>query len=383
MGINTLSGPRVSVRREGTIPWRHVDLTLLVSSLAVSALGLLMIYSATEHRLREAGINTTYYLTRQAIWVILGLGAMALISSVDYRRFRDFLPVVYIAMLLLLIAVLSPLGTSSRGTQAWFQLGPYQLQPSEYAKIAFIVCLAAYGASHEGDLDTRRLGTALGLSAVPIGLIFLQPDLGTAMVFVAVLTATLLVAGARPRHLAVLAVAGLLAGVALVQLNVLKEYQLDRLGAFLDQEGDTQRSAYNQTQSKTAIGAGGFIGRGLLAGTQTNLSYVPEQHTDFIFTAVGEQLGFVGAVTLLGLFVLIAWRTWRTATLARDLYGTLICVGILSMFAFQMFENVGMAMGIMPITGIPLPLMSYGGSSTMVSFIGLGLVQSVSMRLYR
>jgi len=383
MGINTLSGPRVSVRREGTIAWRHVDLTLLVSSLAVSALGLLMIYSATEHRLREAGISTTYYLTRQAMWVILGLGAMALVSSIDYRRFLDFFPVIYVAMLLLLIAVLSPLGTSSRGTQAWFQLGPYQLQPSEYAKIAFIVCLAAYGASHEGDLDARRLGGALGLSAVPIGLIFLQPDFGTAMVFVAVLMATLLVAGARLRHLAVLAVAGLLAGMALVQLNVLKDYQLDRLGAFLDQEGDTQQSAYNQTQSKTAIGAGGFIGRGLLAGTQTNLSYVPEQHTDFIFTAVGEQLGFVGAVTLLGLFVLIAWRTWRTATLARDLYGTLVCVGVLSMFAFQMFENVGMAMGIMPITGIPLPLMSYGGSSTMVSFISLGLVQSISMRLYR
>jgi rod shape determining protein RodA len=182
--------------------------------------------------------------------------------------------------------------------------------------------------------------------------------------------------------LALLTGLGVIAIVTVFQLGVLKEYQLDRLGAFLDPQSDTQRSAYNLNQSKIAIGAGGFNGKGLFNGTQTNLSYVPEQNTDFIFTVVGEELGFIGSAVLLALFALIVWRTWRTALLAKDLYGTLLCVGVLSMFVFQVFENVGMTMGIMPITGIPLPFMSYGGSSTLASFAAIGLVLNVHMRRF-
>jgi rod shape determining protein RodA len=220
------------------------------------------------------------------------------------------------------------------------------------------------------------------LAALPMGLIYLQPDLGTDLVIGAIIVGILVVAGARVRHIAVLFLLVAVAMVAVVQLGVLKQYQLDRLGAFLDPKGDTQRAAYNLEQSKTAIGAGGLLGKGLGKGTQTNLSFVPEQSTDFIFTVVGEELGFVGGITLLALFAIVVWRTWRTATLSRDLFGTLVCVGVLAMLVFQIFENVGMTMGIMPITGIPLPLMSYGGSATLGSFAAIGLVLNVHMRRF-
>jgi len=224
--------------------------------------------------------------------------------------------------------------------------------------------------------------TVMGLAAVPMGLIYLQPDLGTDLVFGAILLGVLVVAGARPRHIAVLGLLAVIGMAAVVQVGVLKQYQLDRLTAFADPKSDTQRSAYNLEQSKIAIAHGGAFGTGLGQGTQTNLSFVPEQQTDFIFTVVGEELGFVGAFTLLALFAVVVWRTWRTATLARDLFGTLICVGVLAMFVFQIFENVGMTMGIMPITGIPLPFMSYGGSSTIASFAAVGLVLNVHMRRF-
>jgi rod shape determining protein RodA len=202
------------------------------------------------------------------------------------------------------------------------------------------------------------------------------------MVFVAVLMGILLVAGASPRQIAILTLMGITAIVMVLQLGVLKDYQRDRLSAFLDPKEDVQRSAYNLNQSKIAIAAGGVGGRGLFQGTQTNLSFVPEQHTDFIFTAVGEELGFVGACTLLGLFGLVMWRTWRAAITAKDQFGMLVCVGVLAMLVFQVFENVGMTMGITPIAGIPLPLMSYGGSATVATFAALGLVISVQTRRF-
>jgi rod shape determining protein RodA len=213
-------------------------------------------------------------------------------------------------------------------------------------------------------------------------LIYRQPDLGTDMVFVAVLMALLLVAGAKPRHIIALTLLGLIGVVAVLQLGILKTYQIDRLTAFMDPAGDPQRSAYNLRQSQIAIAAGGMTGKGVFKGTQTNLSFVPEQHTDFIFTAVGEELGFVGATTLLALFAIVLWRTWRAAALAKDEFGTLICVGVLAMLLFQIFENVGMTMGITPIAGIPLPFVSYGGSAMLSCFAGVGLVLNVAMRRY-
>jgi rod shape determining protein RodA len=373
----------VAGRARGTdSPWRHLDLTLLTSTLAIAGLGLLMVYSATQRRLDDQGLDPAYYLKRQALFVALGVGLMVLVTLVDYRVYRDQAAVLYVGTVGVLLLVLSPLGSVNKGQQASFEVGEFQVQPSEYAKVSMVVCLAAYLSSQRDELDGRRFATVLALAGVPTGLIYLQPDLGTALVFAAILLGTLLVGGGRARHLAVLVAAGVVAMAAVVQLGVLQQYQLDRLGAFLDPTSDTQRSAYNLTQSKTAIGSGGLLGKGLFQGSQTNLSYVPEQHTDFIFTAVGEQLGLAGSAALLVLFALVVWRIWRAAALAKDLSGTLVCVGVLAMLLFQVFENVGMTMGIMPITGIPLPLMSYGGSSVLATFLGIGLVLNVHMRRF-
>jgi rod shape determining protein RodA len=368
-------------RREAS-PWLHLDLVLVSSVLAIAGLGVLMVYSATRKKLEAAGIDPQYHLTRQLVFVVIGVGVMVACTLIDYRVFRDRAPAIYVGTVALLLAVLTPLGSATKGTQAWFQLGSFQLQPSEFSKIAMIVCLAAYASVHRGDLDSRRLLVILGLAGLPMALILQQPDLGTDLVFAAILLGVMLVAGARPRHLFALLTLGLVGVVAVLQLGLLQQYQRERLTAFLDPTEDTQRSTYNLNQSKIAIANGGVVGRGLFKGSQTNLSYVPEQHTDFVFTVVGEELGLVGSATLLALFALVVWRTWRAAALARDLSGTLICVGVLAMFVFQIFENVGMTMGIMPITGIPLPFMSYGGSSTLAAFAAAGLVLNIHMRRF-
>ena len=378
MATTALPGRVALSRRDGAAPWRHVDLVLLAAVALIAALGVLMVYSAT----RNLGGDEAYYLRRQAVFTLAGLGVMGLVATIDYRVFRDFAPLIYAACVVGLILVLSPLGSNRRGAQAWFQLAGFQLQPSELAKVGLIICIAAYGTVHRGDLDARRLMGALVMAALPMALINLQPDLGTVLVFAAILMGTLLVAGARPRHMALLSLAGVVAVAAVFQLGLLKEYQKDRLGAFLNPSEDTRQSSYNLNQSKIAIANGSITGKGLFQGTQTKLSYVPEQHTDFIFTVVGEELGLVGSGLLLSLFALVVWRTWRAAALAKDLSGTIICVGVLSMLVFQVFENVGMTMGIMPITGIPLPLMSYGGSATIATFAALGLVLNVHMRRF-
>jgi rod shape determining protein RodA len=351
---------------------------LVLTVLAIAAFGLLMIHSATKSDATGAGT----FVEKQTMFCMIGFVAMLIAAVVDYRVIRDFAPVLYGGTILVLLAVKSPLGSTSKGAQAWFDVGPFQLQPSEFAKLVLIVTVAAYVAAHRGELDLRRLGIALAIAALPMGLVYLQPDLGTALVFVAVLMGMLLVGGARPRHLVALTLVGVVAVVAVINLGVLKQYQLDRLGAFIKPDADTQRSAYNLNQSKIAIGSGGLAGKGLGKGPQTNLSYVPEQHTDFIFTVVGEELGFFGSSLLLVLFGIVVWRTWRAAALSKDLFGTLVCVGVLSMLVFQVFENAGMTMGIMPITGIPLPLFSYGGSSVIATFIGVGLVLNVHMRRF-
>jgi len=369
-------------RRRAASAWRHVDISLVLSVLTCASLGLIMIYSSTRTRLAEAGTDPAFYLKRQAVFVVVGLAVMAAMALVDYRIFQNRVPFIYAGMVVALLAVLTPLGVNRKGQQASFELAGFQLQPSEFAKVGLIVVLAAYGSLHGSDLDWGRVAAAVGLAAVPVALIYLQPDLGTSLVFLVILLGVLLVAGAKGRHLLALLALGVVAVIAVVQLDVLQDYQLDRLTSFLDPQNDTQRAAYNLNQSKTAIGSGGVLGKGLFAGTQTNLSYVPEQHTDFIFTAVGEQLGLVGSGLLLAVYGLMAWRTWRAAALARDLFGSLICVGVLSMFVFQVFENVGMTMGIMPITGIPLPFLSYGGSSTLAAFAAVGLVLNVHMRRF-
>jgi rod shape determining protein RodA len=361
-------------------PLRHLDALLIAAVIGTAALGMLMVYSATRNTVRG---DPLYYVRRQGVFVFVGVLLMVAVMAVDYRKLRDLSVVVYAGLILGLLAVLSPVGSRSKGTQGWFQLpGGFQLQPSEFAKFALVIAVAGYCYQHRGDLDAWRLTVAVSLAIVPIGLVMLQPDLGTAMVMGLIVIAILAVAGLHARQLIVLLALAATGIFAVVNLGVLQQYQVDRLTSFLNQGGDKKRATYNVDQSKTAVANGQLTGRGLFHGTQTQLGFVPEQRTDFIFTVVGEELGFLGGTTLLALFAIIVWRTWRTARLAGDFFGTLVCVGFLAMFTFQIFENVGMTMGIMPITGLPLPFMSYGGSSVIAYFACIGLIASIHMRRF-
>ncbi len=381
-----LPGPTGVRRRfswfEGSV-LRDLDPFLIGAVLMISALSLLMIYSSTHERLRSEGVDEFYFVKRQGAAIFLGLLVLALLLVIDYRKLRDFSAIAYVATIFLLLVVLSPIGSSARGSQAWFQLpGGFQLQPSELAKFGIIVALAGYANEHRGEMDPWRLTVTIALAAVPLGLVMVQPDFGTAMVLGLVVITLLAVAGASIRHLLVLALLAMTFVVAIVNVGLVRQYQVDRLTSFVNQGEDKRNTTYNTDQSKIAIGTGGVTGRGFGNGPQTGGGFVPEQHTDFIFTAVGEELGFLGAATLLALFAVVIWRTWRSAVLARDFFGTLVCVGVLAMFSFQIFENIGMTMGIMPVTGIPLPFMSYGGSSTITDFACIALVANVSMRRF-
>jgi rod shape determining protein RodA len=368
-------------------PWRHLDPVAALAACALAAFGLAAIYSATFASLHLQGLSGGMVMRRQLISLALGVVAMALVSLVDYRRLAAWTPLLYGLLVLVLGAVLTPLGSRANGAQSWFALGPFQLQPSEYAKVGLIVTLAAIlGGRREnaGRPSLRQLGLALAALALVAMEILLQPDFGTMMVFVAILFGILLTSGIQFRWLLVLALIGGIGVVGMFKLNVLKEYQKERLTAFVNPNADKggQGFTYNYRQSLIAIGSGGVTGKGYLRGTQTNLQYVPEQRTDFIFTVVGEELGFAGAAALLALLSLLVWRAIRISALASDPVGALIGAGVVSMLVFQTFLNVGMTIGIMPITGIPLPFVSYGGSSLIANFLAVGLLENVHMRRY-
>jgi rod shape determining protein RodA len=307
---------------------------------------------------------------------------LLLVASVDYRMFKVYAGIAYTSSLVLLVLVRTPFGTSVKGSQRWFELFGFQLAPSEIAKLAVIGMLAAFLSEIRGDLTLRDVFRASGLAAIPAALVFLQPDLGTSIVFFAILVGILVVAGARARHLGVLALTAIALIFAGFQVGLVKEYQLERLRAFLDSANVDDAARYNREQAEIAIGSGGLVGLGYLQGTQTNLDFVPEQHTDFIFTVVGEEFGFLGGAALLSLYGVVLWRAFRIAMMSKDPFGTYLAAGIASMFALQMFVNVGMNIGIMPITGIPLPFVSYGGSSLLLNAAAIGVLESIHMRRF-
>jgi rod shape determining protein RodA len=381
--VDRIGGEPISARMARKAPLRHLDPTLLLVTLLLTAFGAVMILSATEHKQRTEGLDPTLFLDRQLAYVVAATILLFAVSFFDYRHFRAFAPVLYGFVVLALLAVVTPLGQEVQGARRWIDFGVFQMQPSEMGKIAVIVTLAAYFSSQKGQLRARDVVAAVGIVGLPCLLIYVQPDLGTMMVFVAMLGVMLLVGGARMRHLLTLLVLGV-AGVALiVQAGLLEDYQIRRITAFLDPTPDVQSEGYNLAQSEIAIGSGGMSGKGLRGeNTQTSLDFIPEQHTDFIFTAVGEQLGFVGSATLLGLFAFLLWRALRIAAMSRDLFGTLIAAGIAGYWGFQLFINMGMTMGIMPITGIPLPFISYGGSSLITNYIAVGLLLNIHMRRF-
>ncbi len=377
---NAKRARELNPRRDPLSPWLHIDLMLVLSSLALAVLGVAMVYSAT--RGTDPAAYDTTFLERQTIFVMVGIALMAGTALISYERLVAWAPLLYAGGIVGLIAVLA-VGVERNGARSWFEVGQFQVQPSEFLKVAFIVALASYVRRIDGELSLRQLLAALAIGALPLALVMQQPDVGTALVYLAITMGVLLVGGARVRHIVVLTILGIGFAVLVWNSGVLQSYQQDRLLSFLDPASSQSEAAYQQTQAQIAIGSGGVTGRGYGEGGQTQGEFVPEQHTDFIFTVVGEELGFVGAAAFLGLFGVLVWRSWRTAKKAADMFGALLCVGVMTMFVFQMFQAVGMTLGIMPITGIPVPFLSYGGSSALTSFLGVGLVLNVHMRRYQ
>jgi rod shape determining protein RodA len=367
-------------------PVRHIDWVLIAISIVLSVVGLFLLYSATSQTLRQGGFDPFDRVNKQAITMVLGVGVAIAVASVDYRFWKIYAGFIYIGSIASLILVRVPgLGsTDSTGTaQRWFQLGPLQITPSEFTKLAIIITLGAVLANIRTPEPTLRdLVKVLVLAAVPLALVFLGPDIGTSIGIAAIVVGMLIVAGTKLRHLLVLSVVGVVAIVLVFQTSAIEDFQKERITAFLDRQSVSSDVRYNLDQSLIAVGSGGLLGKGYLQGLQTNLDYVPEQHTDFIFTVAGEEFGFVGALAVLALYALLLWRSIRIAWLAKDPFGTYDAAGIASMFAIQMFVNVGMVIGIMPITGIPLPFLSYGGTSILVSFAAIGMLESIHMRRF-
>jgi len=376
----------LSVRRRWLgemAPIRHFDGTLILAVLGLLTFGMLMVFSATHTSLEALNQDTGFYLKKQLAFAVLGFLVMLGVASFDYRMVKVYAPIGYGVVLFLLFVVLTPLGSETAGSQRWITLPGFQLQPSEFAKLAVVAMLAAYLSEVRGSPQLDHVWRAAGIALAPLVFVFLQPDVGTSMVFAMLLIGMLVVSGARARHIGILALVAIVATLGAFRVGIVRDYQVARLTAFIDPEADPLRAGYNKAQAEIAIGAGGITGRGYLDGTQTNLDFVPEQHTDFIFTVVGEELGFVGAIVLLMLYGLVLWRGFRIAMMSKDLFGTLLALGIVTILAFQVFVNIGMTLGIMPITGIPLPFLSYGGSSMITSFLAVGLLLNIHMRRFQ
>ena len=360
----------------------RVDFALVFTTLVLAVIGVIVVFSATRSKLVVAGASPHYFLDRQAGYVVVGAIVMAVLAAAHYRWLEHAAPVLYVGIVLALLSVFV-IGSSAKGATRWIQLGPVQLQPSAFATLVLIVVVATFCARRPDGLERGDLFKVLGLSAVPIILVVKQPDLGSGIVMMVVLLVMLIVAGIPNRYLLLLLVLAVTGAFSIVHLGLLKPYQVERLTSFLHQNSSLQASTYNLHQSVQAIGSGGVWGKGLFHGTQTNLAYVPEQQTDFIFSAVGEQLGFVGATSVVVLLGIVSWRLLRSAQVARDSFGRLLAVGCFTLIAFSAFENAGMSMGIMPVAGIPLPFLSYGGSATVAFFAAVGVALSVQLRHQR
>ncbi len=362
---------------------RRLDWVLFGAVAALVAYGLWAVAGITRHDVEG---NESYFVVRQAIAVGIGFVGLLAALAIDPDRYRRAQKVIYGSTILLMLLVF-PLADETRGSKRWIELGPFQFQPSEFGKLLFVLALAGFLADRARRLNEPSVVlTALGLAVVPIVLVFKQPDLGTSLVYVAALAACLFVAGARWSHLLVLgtigvaAVVGVLVLLPKVGIEVLEPYQKERLTGFTNPDSDPSGITYNVTQSITAIGSGGLDGRGVDGATQTRLDYLPEHATDFVFASFAEQRGFLGAALLLALYLLVVWRALRVVTVARDAYGAIVAGGIVFAFLAQVFVNVGMTMGIAPVTGIPLPFVTVGGSSMVVNLIAVGVLLSISAR---
>lgn len=373
--------------REERDPWWFVvDPFLILSVIAITAIGALLVYSATRGPATELDPADTSFLTRQVIFAVVGACFGLFAALIKIERIRSLVSVAFITTLGLLFGVVL-FGADINGTQAWYRVGGFTFQPSEPGKLVLIVTLATV---FSGDrVGIQRMAAGLLLAGIPIGLILLQPDLGTVLVYVVITAVMITMSNISMRLILLLVLAAITAITMIFTSDVLEDYQKDRLTVFvLDDEAvaelgaDAVRVAYNAEQSQIAIGNGGLTGTGLFQGTQTSSNLVPEQQTDFIFSVAGEELGFRGAAILLVLFAVVVLRIWRVAVRASDEFDRLLAVGVMSMFVFQVFQSAGMTMGMMPVTGIPMPFVSYGGSSMLTSMIAIGLILGVYRRRF-
>lgn len=366
---------------------RRLDWVLNLAIAGLLVLGTLLVWSATRPLELANGLSPTGYLHKHLVNIVIGLILGSVAALVNYRSLRAYAPFLYVLSIIGLMAVLVPhIGSTINGAHSWIVLpAGFSVQPAEFVKVALCVALPMVLAERRDAETEPRLsdvGLVLGVTAIPIGLIMLQPDLGTAIVIGVILLGILAVANTPTRWLCALLVVGALGATAAIKLGVLHSYQVQRFTAFTNPNADPQGYGYNARQALIAIGSGGLFGKGLFHGPQTNGGFIPEQQTDFVFTAAAEQLGFVGAAVLILLLGVVLWRAVRIAVRAEDLFGTLVATGIVCWFTFQAFENIGMALGIMPVTGVPLPLVSYGGTSMFVTMMAVGLLQNVHMRRY-
>ncbi len=348
-------------------------------------IGTLLVYAATRDWYAASGLDPEYYLKRHVINIFIGILLAWGTTVIDYRMLRAYTPVVWGLGVVGLTAVLIPgIGSEVNGAQAWIPLpGGFQIQPAELAKISIIVGMSMLLSEyrHENDEPTNKdVVQSLLIAAIPVGLILLQPDMGTVFIISICVVAMIGASGAPTRWVVGILLVALLGGFGATKLGVIKEYQVKRLQSFVDPNADSQGAGYQLRQARITVGSGGFLGTGLFDGPQTNGRFVPAQQTDFIFTVAGEQLGFLGSGFILLLYLTIFMRAFAIARRSTDAFGRLVCIGVLSWFAFQTFENIGMTLGLMPMTGVPLPFMSYGGSSMFANLIGFGLLQNVYAR---
>jgi rod shape determining protein RodA len=362
----------------------RLDWILLAAVLALLVLSALLVWSATVHRTDLTDGDSTAFLRKQLVNIVIGLVLLALVTVTDHRWVRIVAPLLYLVSVAGLVLVLT-MGSTVNGSQSWLRLGGLSVQPSELSKLAVVVGMALVLAERSEGRRRPYVGAVdvslmLAVAAVPAALILLQPDLGTMLVLCATVFGVLAVSGARRRWL-VLLVGGAVGGsVAAVTAGVLKAYQVDRFLAFIDPSLDPRGAGYNVEQARIAIGNGGLLGQGLFDGSQTRAGFVPEQQTDFVFTVAGEELGLLGAGVLIALLGVVIWRALVIARRAEDVFGRVCAAGIACWFGFQAFQNIGMCLGIMPVTGVPLPFVSYGGSSLFAGLLAVGLLQNIHLR---
>jgi rod shape determining protein RodA len=359
-------------------------LTAVVGLLLV--VGTLLVWAATRDWYTRNGLDGQYYLKRHIINILIGLVLAYGVTVIDYRLLRAYTPFLWGAGVLGLVVVLIPgLGVEINGAKAWIALpGGFQIQPAELAKIAIIIGMSMILSerSHDSDGPTSRdVLQALAVAAIPVALIIMQPDMGTVLIISAAVVTIVAVSGVPARWVTGLLLLAVLGGFVAVKAGVVSEYQVNRLQTFVDPNADTQGAGYQLRQARITVGSGGLVGTGLFNGPQTNGRFVPEQQTDFIFTVAGEELGFIGSGAILILYLILLMRGFSIARRTNDPFGRLVCTGVIAWFAFQIFENIGMTLGLMPMTGVPLPFISYGGSSMFATLIGIGLLQNVHARL--